>query len=67
MGFINMERELLRASEVALATGLSRARIYQLWRDGVLPVTKIGRHRFITREALHRFFQQGGRDYQAPG
>jgi excisionase family DNA binding protein len=34
---------LMRAAEVARTLGLSRSKIYQMMRDGALPVVRVGR------------------------
>jgi excisionase family DNA binding protein len=39
-------------AEAAQLTGLSRARMYQLMKDGTVPSVKLGRRRLIRRQRL---------------
>jgi len=51
-----VERLLLRPSEAAELTGLSRAKVYQMiWRNELPGVVRIGRNVRIHAEALRRW------------
>jgi len=43
---------LMRAAEVARTLGLSRSKIYQMMRDGALPVVRVGRAVRVLKAAL---------------
>ena len=60
-----MNRELLRVAEVSRLTGLSRGRIYEALRRGLLPSVRIGRQVFVARLQLDRFIEDGGRGLSA--
>lgn len=38
-----MEKDVLKAADIAVRLGVSRSRVYQLIRDGVIPNTRIGK------------------------
>jgi excisionase family DNA binding protein len=49
---------LLRASEVAVALGVSRAAAYQLMASGALPVVRLGRAVRVPAQALAVWVEQ---------
>ena len=58
---------LLNAREVADATGLSLARLYELTRAGSIPHVRIGRSVRYSALALCRWFDAGGTGYDEQG
>ena len=48
---------LLTIKEVQEATQLGRTKVYELMRDGRLPVVRIGRTIRVRREALERWLE----------
>lgn len=48
---------LLTVTEVQEATQLGRTKVYELIRDGQLPIVRIGRSVRIRREALVRWLE----------
>jgi excisionase family DNA binding protein len=53
-----MERELLRAEEVAKVLGIGRTKVYELMLTGELPVIRIGRLVRVPRAALARWIAE---------
>jgi excisionase family DNA binding protein len=53
-----MERELLRAEEVAKVLGIGRTKVYELMLRGELPVIRIGRLVRVPRAALLRWIAE---------
>lgn len=51
---------LLTADEVADQTGLSKARVYELAREGDLPVVRLGRAVRFSERALAVWIESGG-------
>ena len=51
-------KRALSIAEVVMATGLSRTKIYQLRRQGVLLTVKIGRRTLILPADLDDFFKR---------
>jgi len=56
----NLER-CLTAEEVAEIFNVSRARIYELCRQGFLPHIKLGRQIRFNKQALEEFMRKGGK------
>jgi excisionase family DNA binding protein len=52
---------LLKAEEVAEATGLSLPRVYELVRAGVLPAVRLGRSVRFHPDVLQNFLEGGAR------
>lgn len=57
---------LLRVAEIAEATGLTRARIYEAIRLGLLPSVRIGRQVLIAEPAYEAFIERGGQGLPPP-
>lgn len=55
-----MEQRLLRIEEVAAVLNVSKARCYELARNGVLPVVRIGRQLRIHPGHLNEWLAGGG-------
>lgn len=55
--------ELVTANELAGLLGVSPARIYELAREGVLPVVRLGRTIRFSRRAVEMFIQGGGKSW----
>lgn len=58
-----LERQLLRIPEAARVLGLSEHRVYELVRQGILPlgvVVKLGRQIRINSERLREWIAGGG-------
>ena len=51
---------LLTAEEVAAATGLPLARVYELARDGSMPCVRLGRAVRFSAPALCQWIENGG-------
>lgn len=51
---------LLTAEAVAEATGLSRARVYELARNGEMPAVRLGRAVRFAESALLSWISRGG-------
>lgn len=51
---------LLKAEEVADATGLSKARVYELVRLDMLPAVRLGRSVRFRADQLDQWMQAGG-------
>jgi excisionase family DNA binding protein len=51
---------LLRVAEVAAATGLTRARIYEAIRHGLLPAVRLGRQVLVAESAYEAWVASGG-------
>jgi excisionase family DNA binding protein len=47
-----VERELLRAEEVARVLGVGRSKVFEMFKAGELPVIRIGRSVRVSRKAL---------------
>lgn len=54
----DVPRLLLRVDEAVTATGISRAKLWQMIGTGELPSVKIGRSRRIPVEALRRWIAE---------
>ncbi len=52
--------KLLRASEVASLLRVPLARVYELARNGTLPVVRIGRQVRVHPDELDRWLRAGG-------
>ena len=52
---------LLNVSQVALILGVSKARVYALIADGSIPVVRLRRQLRVSRGALEKFIERGGR------
>ncbi len=55
--------KLLTVEEVAEMLGMSRERVYQLTREGIIPVVKIGRSLKYSEKALIEWIENGGKSY----
>jgi excisionase family DNA binding protein len=55
-----MESRLLRMEEVARVLDVSMARAYELAREGLLPIVRIGRQVRVDTVALESWIQKGG-------
>jgi excisionase family DNA binding protein len=56
-----MSRELLRMDEVAKRLGITLGRCYELARQKLLPVVRLGARQLrVDAEALERFIAEGG-------
>ena len=53
-----MERQLLRAQEVATVLSLSRSKVFQLIASGELPAVRIGRSVRVPAQALREWVEQ---------
>lgn len=51
---------LLRVEEVAEALGVTKSRVYDLVRAGLLPAVRLGRQIRIDEEALRDWVRKGG-------
>ena len=51
---------LLSADQTGALLGVSRGRVYELARLGILPHVRLGRQVRVSREALENFIAQGG-------
>lgn len=56
---------LLTADEVADATGLPKARVYELARDGDMPSVRLGRAVRFSETALLAWIEAGGTQQEA--
>jgi excisionase family DNA binding protein len=52
---VKPERLALRPEEAAAAIGISRAKVYQLMKDGEIPFYKLGGNRRISPDALRAY------------
>lgn len=52
---------LLRAEEVGVVLGVSRARVHQLIRQGILPSVRLGRQVRVDQAELRKWTRSGGR------
>jgi excisionase family DNA binding protein len=48
---------LMTAEEVAIATGMSRSKVYLMMSNGTLPSLKIGKNRRVAVSALHKWIE----------
>jgi len=55
------DKKCLKASEVAEILQISRARVYELAREGILPHTKLGRQIRFSKDQLEEFIKNGGK------
>jgi excisionase family DNA binding protein len=64
-----MERLLLRPVEAAETCGVSRARMYELIAEGVIPTIRIGNRICVPVEALREWInrQVAAQSHAAPG
>lgn len=53
-----IDRELLRAEEVARVLGIGRSKVFEMLRAGELPVIRLGRSVRIPRRALAEWIEQ---------
>lgn len=51
---------LLTADEVATATGIPKSRVYELAREGDMPVVRLGRAMRFSEQALLDWIDSGG-------
>ncbi|GMA49223.1 hypothetical protein GCM10025857_05800 [Alicyclobacillus contaminans] len=58
-----MVRRLLTMTEVAEICGVSVSRVYELAREGLIPVVRLGRQLRVDPEQLERWIQTGGKAY----
>jgi len=56
-------KRLYRVPEVARILDTTEQRIYEMAREGVLPVVKLGRQVRVDRIALEKFIENGGQAY----
>ena len=56
--------QLLKASEVAEKLNISKAFVYKLMNQGVLPSVKIGYSKRVRQEDLQRFIRENHTGYQ---
>ena len=59
-GSLNTDDGLRRAPEVAQRLGISKQRVYDLVRRGLLPVVRIGRHMRFDGAAIEAWIEAGG-------
>ncbi len=52
---------LLKADEAQDLLGVSKPRLYQLVRDGVLPAVRLGRQVRFSPKGLAQFIESGGK------
>lgn len=52
---------LLKADEVGAILGVSRARVHELIRQGILPSVRLGRQVRVDQAELRRWTRSGGR------
>ena len=52
---------LLNVSQVAVILGVTKARAYTLIADGSIPVVRLRRQLRVSRAALEKFIEKGGR------
>ena len=55
-----MSTKLLDAPEVAEILNVSRARVYELVRQGVIPVVRLGRQVRVDPDRLRAWIAEGG-------
>lgn len=58
MVLTNVERNLLRAEEVAEFLGIGRSKVFDLFRARELPVIRIGRSVRVPRAALQAWIEE---------
>jgi excisionase family DNA binding protein len=61
----SLER-LLTADEALGVLGVSKGRLYQLVRRGLLPSVRLGRQVRFSPKVLERFIETGGKALEAP-
>ena len=54
----DLERLLLRPNEAATTLGVSRAKVYELIREGVIPTVYVGQRARIPTAALRRWIEE---------
>ena len=54
-------QKLLRVPEVAEILDISEDRVYDLARQGIIPVVRLGRVIRVDRAALQEFIKKGGK------
>ena len=54
---------MLRVDEVAAQLRVSRAHIYSLAREGLIPTVRVGRHVRVPVDALAAFIEGGGKGW----
>jgi excisionase family DNA binding protein len=52
--------QLLRMEEAARYLAITRVRAYELAKQGILPVVRLGRQLRVAETALRTFIEQGG-------
>ena len=52
-----MERELLRAEEVARVLSVGRSKVFEMFRAGELPVIRLGRSVRVPKRALEAWIE----------
>ncbi len=52
--------KLLRAEQVAEILDISKARVYELIRDGILPSVRLGRQVRVADSILEEWIEEGG-------
>ena len=57
----NSERLTLTLPEVAKALGISRGLVYQLAKEGRLPVIRLGKRLLVPKVALSRLLEGNGK------
>ena len=55
---------LLKAAEIAEICNVSKAYVYKLMKQGVLPSVQIGYAKRVRQEDLHRFIRDNRTGYQ---
>jgi excisionase family DNA binding protein len=57
MNVVELNIELLKATEVARVLGIGRTRVYELMAAGELPVVRIGRFVRVPRRSLESWIE----------
>lgn len=57
------DETLVTAVELSEVLGVSRARIYELAREGVLPVVRLGRTIRFSKQVVQAFIENGGKSW----
>jgi excisionase family DNA binding protein len=58
---MNRTDSLINSDAAAVMLGVSRARLWKLSRDGLLPAVRLGRSYRFSLAALREFIDSGGR------
>ena len=57
------EQSLVNASDAAQILGVTRRRVYELAREGLIPVVRLGRTLRFSTSALDDLIEDGGRSW----